>query len=84
MYTHDYLSSLSATQILDLIDGWGFPSLSQSLSMKEGTRQNHIDDLARCYYSSSEEEFSFSQWCQVEQLLFTYFDLTNYQPTKRG
>ena len=84
MYTHDYLSSLSATQILDLIDESGFPSLSEALSMNEGTRQNHIDDLARCYYSSSEDEFSFSEWCQVEQLLFTYFDLTNYQPTKRG
>ena len=84
MYTQDYLTSLSATQILDLIDEWGFPSLSEALSMREGTRQNHIDDLARAYRLTSECEFSFSQWCQVEQLLFAYFSLTNYQPTKRG
>lgn len=84
MYTHEYLSTLSATEILDLIDSWGFPSLSQSLIFKEGTKQDLTDDLARCYYSTSEEEFSFMEWGQVEQLLFTYFNLTNYQPTKQG
>ena len=83
MYTKKYLNTLSASQVLDLINDWGFPSLSESLENNEGTRQNHVDDLARAYRQTSDREFSFLEYCKVEQLLFTYFDLVNYQPTTK-
>jgi len=82
MYTHEYLTTLSATQILDLLCEFGFTHMSVMLSLNEGTREDHVKDLNLAYRLTTEDEFSFVEYCQVEQLLFTYFDLTNYQPTK--
>ena len=82
MYTCEYLNSLGPSQLLELIDVSGFPSMAAALNLNLGTRLNHIDDLARAYRLNSECEFSFTEYCKVEQLLFTFFDLVDYKETK--
>ena len=79
MYTLDHLKTLTECELLNLIDEYGFPSMSIALSLNLGSRQNHVDDLNKAYRDTTEDEFSFNDYCQVEMILFTFFDIASYR-----